>query len=47
MTNGAGNGASLFSKYFQVSHDKQHEGKVQPALMVSIENKVQDWKIKC
>lgn len=27
-------------KYFQEIHDKRHEGKVQHALMVSIENKV-------
>ncbi|MFB6366030.1 hypothetical protein ACFCP7_18510 [Paenibacillus elgii] len=40
MTNGAGNGASLFSKCFQGIHDQRHEGKVQHALMVSIENKV-------
>jgi len=33
MTNGAGSGASLFSKYFQVIHEKRQEGKVQHALM--------------
>lgn len=38
MTNGAGNGASLFSKYFQVIHDKRHEGKVQHALMVCLDH---------
>lgn len=27
-------------KYFQEIHDKRHEGKVQHALMASIENKV-------